>query len=525
MNKITLDYVYSLIDKTKLQRDYFTNPLIVSKNGKGVNEYINRIDLEYLYNILTIDEIALVCNCNINRVNNSIKKYKLKISQTLINNKYKRRSMYLHGVNHPAQLIENINKVKSTKYFKYKDENYNNLEKQKQTILNKYGKSNSFQVEEFKKKAKNTIKEKYGEEIYQKTNIFKNKYKNTCLNRYGVDNYAKTNECKLKIKDTCLEKYGKNHPMQVGYIKDKMFESRFNSKSFESKPEREVKDFLISLNINPIKYKIGEGDSRIEIDLYIPEKNIGIEFNGVWWHSINNKRPINQHYKKSIWANDNGIELIHIWEDQWKAKKELIKTILQSRLGVLNDNKRIYARQCEIREITNKDYKEFCEVNHIQGYRPAKIKLGLYYNNILVQIASFSKTRNVGKAKSQNSKYEYEWVRGCPASNNVIIGGTSKLFKYFVKKYNPVNVLCYADWNLFNGKGYKECGFKFIGYTGPDKFFVIPNSNPLKRVNRNPYKYKEFKELVKNNKLLECYGAGSLKFVWENLTNIGENHE
>ena len=146
--------------------------------------------------------------------------------------------------------------------------------------------------------------------------------------------------------------------------------------------------------------------------------------------------------------------------------------------------------------------------------------MGLFYNDELVQIASFSKTHNIGKAKSQNSKYEYEWVRGCPASNNIVIGGTSKLFKHFIRKYNPQSVLCYADWNLFDGKGYKECGFNFVGYTGPDKFYVIANSKPLVRINRNPYRYSEFKELVKKNKLLECYGAGSLKFEWKSSTNL-----
>ena len=100
-----------------------------------------------------------------------------------------------------------------------------------------------------------------------------------------------------------------------------------------------------------------------------------------------------------------------------------------------------------------KEYREFCILNHIQGYKKASIKLGLFYNNKLVQIASFGKVNNRGKAAMTNKEYDYEWVRGCPASLNYVIGGTSKLFKYFVKHYNPKTVLCYADWNLFNGKG------------------------------------------------------------------------
>lgn len=176
---------------------------------------------------------------------------------------------------------------------------------------------------------------------------------------------------------------------------------------------------------------------------------------------------------------------------------------LKHRLGINKENN-IYARKCTIKEIDNESYKKFCNENHIQGFRPASVKLGLFYNNELVQIASFGKTKD--------KKYEWEWIRGCPASNNSVIGGTSKLFKYFINKYNPNSVLCYADLNLFNGKGYEKCGFEFTGYTGPNKFYV----KQFKRIERNPARYKEYKELVKQNKLLLCYGAGSMRFVWKN---------
>ena len=166
-----------------------------------------------------------------------------------------------------------------------------------------------------------------------------------------------------------------------------------------------------------------------------------------------------------------------------------------------------------MRELSVKEYKEFCELNHIQGYKKASIKLGLFYNNELVQIASFGKVNNRGKATIINKEYDYEWVRGCPASLNYVIGGTSKLFKYFVKHYNPKTVLCYADWNLFNGKGYRECGFELDGYTGPDKFYVTADHH-YTRINRNPYRYQELKSLAIQKKLWTCYGAGSLRFVW-----------
>lgn len=281
-----------------------------------------------------------------------------------------------------------------------------------------------------------------------------------------------------------------------------------------SSGENELKTFIEELGFETKRYISGCGDTRFELDVFIPKLNIAIEYNGAYYHSVNgiNKRIKSYHYNKSMLANKMGIELIHVWEDQWLNQRSLIETILKSRLGVLKED-RIYARKCVVKEIDSNIYRAFCEKNHVQGYRSASVRLGLFYNDELVQIASFNKVRNLGK---QNRTEEWEWIRGCPASLSSVVGGTSKLFNYFVKNYNPSSVLCYADWNLFNGKGYTECGFEFTGYTGPDKFY-IKNRGDRSRLSRNPYKHAEYKELVKKNALFECYGAGSKRFVWTKI--------
>lgn len=87
----------------------------------------------------------------------------------------------------------------------------------------------------------------------------------------------------------------------------------------------------------------------------------------------------------------------------------------------------------------------------------------------------------------------------------------------FIKKYQPKNILCYADWNLFNGRGYTECNFKLTGYTGPDKFYITTD-HKYTRIDRNPHRYKELMNLVQANKLWLCYGAGSLRFEWTSLS-------
>ena len=138
----------------------------------------------------------------------------------------------------------------------------------------------------------------------------------------------------------------------------------------------------------------------------------------------------------------------------------------------------------------------FNEANHLQGHRNAQITYGLFYHGLLVQLMSFSK----------HKKYGWEIIRGCPGSNNIVIGGVSRLFKRFIKDQNPDSVFSYADFNKFDGSGYLNLGMKFIGYTGPDMRWIING----KVFSRNPFKHKEMKEASE----AVLWGSGSKKFLW-----------
>ena len=278
-----------------------------------------------------------------------------------------------------------------------------------------------------------------------------------------------------------------------------------------SKKEQEIADFIKNLNILDLQQtNRNKLDNSLELDIYIPSKNIGIEFNGTYWHSTLMCSDKNYHFNKSKLAQEKGIRLIHIWEYEWdnKIQKEKLKILLKIALGSVGN--KIYARKCEIKQITNKEAKPFNELNHLQGHRNAQVTYGLFYNNELVQLMSFSKTKYNRNLKTDGS---WEIIRGCPASNNIVIGGVSKLFKHFIKDYNPNSIFSYCDFNKFNGKGYEVIGMKFIGYTGPDMKYWL---NKGKIVNRNPTKYKE----NKNNCIAKLYGAGSKKYEWRKKDNV-----
>ena len=253
----------------------------------------------------------------------------------------------------------------------------------------------------------------------------------------------------------------------------------------ESKQHKEIQDLLDSWNIEYFSNNkdILEGK---EIDIWIPSKNIGIEFNGDHWHTVNQKGK-DYHQKKSLLAENKKIFLYHIFEYEWDQPflKNKIINQLKNLLG-LNDN-RVYARQCEIKNVSIKETKEFLNQNHLQGADRSSVKLGLYSNNELVAIMTFCKPRF-------NKKFEWELSRFCCKANTSVIGGASRLFKHFIKN-NSGSILSYSDISHTKGGLYEQLGFKLDHISSPN-YVWIKNHKVLTRYQCQRYKLiNQFPEL------------------------------
>jgi hypothetical protein len=180
---------------------------------------------------------------------------------------------------------------------------------------------------------------------------------------------------------------------------------------------------------------------------------------------------------------------------------------------------KIFARKCQIKEIDNQTYKEFCEQNHIQGYGIAKVRIGLFYCDELVQIMSFSKPRF-------NKNYDWENIRSCTKLNTTVVGGFSKLMKYFKTNYAG-SIITYVDVRYFTGGGYLKNGFKFIKHTEPNYFYFKKNTTELET--RNKYQKHKLKNILPifdetmteyenmlNNNYLRIFDAGNLIMLKNN---------
>jgi hypothetical protein len=438
-----------------------------------------------------------------------------------------------------------INRIRESQKKTY-TEKYNGLhpmqtsitkENFKNSIFNKYGVTHYSKLDEYQEKIKKTKLKKYGNENYN--NI--DKMKSTCVEKYGVDNVSKSDVVKEKRNNTVKVKHFdfiKSHcaakqitPMfseqqYNGYLYNNKYEFRCDvcSKIFETDVykvnhifcnfcnpmdkntlETEIFCFIKSLVNSDVIVK--RKDRTIlngkELDIYIPSKNIAFEFNGLYWHSENaNNIKKFYHLYKSRSCIVKGIRLVHIFENEWVYKKEIVKSVI-SNLIVENDTK-LYARNCVVQQITEFDKNCFLEKNHLQGKDKSSIKYGLYHNNDLVSVMTFVKSRF-------DKNIQYEMYRYCNKLGTRIVGGASKLFKHFVKTHNPISVVSYNDKRFFDGVVYHNLGFNFLENTPPNYWYVTPDYKNI----HNRMKFQKHKL----HKIFANYNSDLTE--WENMTQNG----
>lgn len=299
----------------------------------------------------------------------------------------------------------------------------------------------------------------------------------------------------------------------------------YKEQTFRSNFEKEVVEKINSL-IQETQYSIVtnkhiyNGKEHYEVDILIPELKLAIDCNGLYWHSELIKDDNYYHYKKKEFIENNGYFLIYIWEDEWndKNKQDIIISRLSSKLKL---NQHIYARKCEIKELKPKIYRNFCEENHLHGSVNASIKLGLFYNNELVEVIGLGKVRKlIGSSKNEN---QYELIRLCTKKYINVIGGFSKLIKYAINNFNLNTIYSYADlsWIDLKGISYINSGFQIDKIINNEYWWIV-NSIRENRLNYTKNKLvsqgydKNLTEIdiMHSLKYYRVFGPGNLKLIY-----------
>lgn len=440
-----------------------------------------------------------------------------------VKNKLKNTIRERYGVDNPFQAPDFGNKRNATNLKKYGAEHHLQnpeiMRKQMMTNIERYGAPHISQIESYKKIIKETCEEKYGGVGY-KSSIINEKIRRTNLRKYGNQIACKSTIISNKISDGLKLLSIEKNPRVLGYTDNNMWImkcphddcDKCEDKCYISYAARErdrlnaglelctklapINSGLSSIEIfiknlldeNNITYKtniVGMLSGRQELDIYIPSHNLAIECNGCYWHSTLEKHN-NYHLNKTKICRENGIELIHIWEDWVKNKPEVVKSIILNKLGLLK-NDVIYARKTIIKEVNPKECNDFLERNHIQGKSQSTIKYGLYYNDELVSVMTFSKPRaNMG---GKDHKCQWELVRFCSKLNTRVVGGASKLLNYFIKHYNPDSIISFSSNDISSGQLYKKLGFVSNQKYNQSYWYIEPGT--LKRYHRSSFTKQE----------------------------------
>lgn len=198
-------------------------------------------------------------------------------------------------------------------------------------------------------------------------------------------------------------------------------------------------------------------------------------------------------------AQQKGLKVIHLWEDVYLRKKNLVEARL---LAITGKRERIHARQTIIKRIDRQQASAFLNEHHLQEFVNAYYKYALVYEDELVAVATFSKSRVMNDGVTPYRSYEL--IRFASKTGTTVIGGLSKLLRYFIAQHHPAHIMTYADRDWSGGDGYIKLGFRQTSITPPQSFWTDMNT-----FERLPDTLPSKEQYVK------VWNTGNLKFVFD----------
>jgi hypothetical protein len=491
-------------------------------------------------------KISLICNhCN----KEFETQYKFR------DKKFCSRECYFNSVREGKTNIGRLkdDSVRETRVCKVCDNEFIVRKKQKKTMCSdecrRIWANKPENKDKLKESIKNGVIKKYGvEHIWSVKSI----HKKTMLNRDRDESIRKQKETvrnkhlkKLlpKLKDNgikLLDEYSKNKNGNTSLpynFKCLVCDNIFNStllgsgiiprctKCYNNIKNNKLETFITDfLNDNDIKF-ITNSRKIIppkEIDIFIPDYNLAIELNGLYWHGELNGKDKNYHIKKTKNCYNKNITLLHFSEDDIINKGNIILSILRNKLK-LNTNK-IYARKCIIKKIDNKQKTIFMNNNHLGGGNTKdSVSYALLYNNEIVSVMSFSK-RKITKGTPS-----WEISRFANKLNHTVIGSFSRLFNKFLLEYNPDMVISYVDLRLssydYKKSVYYNNGMELDSYTPPNYWYFYRSDNKEKFhrykfrkdvLVKEGFDYNKTEwEIMKERGFDRLWDCGNIKFIYK----------
>ena len=385
------------------------------------------------------------------------------------------------------------------------------VDKRKSTMVERYGVDHALQSPEIKSKFNATLMDRYGtDNLYS---AFADQRKSTNIERYGTETPLASKIIQQKAAATLFDNTGyKTNFHRINDTPELQKKAYYNN--MESRKEKNPAmydyDHIISVLENnsyakassmldmyqpylrSVVERVGRTDllpkksyyetligkfldtlgiayvtntrsiiTPYELDFYIPDHNLAIEFNGLSWHSeVSGKKDSTYHLNKTLMCNRLGISLVHIFQDEWDDYEESIKSILKTKMGIKKTT--LYARNLSLVETSAVDTRGFLDTYHLQGFCSATKYYVATLDDTIVAAMTF-------RRKHGNT---YELSRYCIHPDYSIVGIAQRLFKCFTSSTKYDIIFTYSDRRYFDGRIYDALGFEYDGETKPNYWYI-----------------------------------------------------
>ena len=276
-----------------------------------------------------------------------------------------------------------------------------------------------------------------------------------------------------------------------------------------SRAEIEVADYVRTL-VDDLATSTRKVIAPYELDMWVPSRSVAIEFNGLYWHSEDAGKGRYYHQKKWQRCADQGVQLITVWEDDWRDRRAICERMIARKLGVSSE-RRVNARSTTVGVVDREQARDFLAEHHIQGVTAMSEAFGLWDGGELVAVMCM-KWRTAS---------EVELVRY--ATSAIVRGGHSRLLKYAIAQMGPRRVVTFADRAVSDGGLYEKCGFVADSDLRPDYTYYFGGE----RVHKFAFRLKRFRndpalvwdeswteeQAAAENKIPRIWDCGKTRYV------------
>lgn len=437
-----------------------------------------------------------------------------------------------YGGNAPSCSKTIQKKMEQSNIERYGDDfKQKNAEKSRQAIQRLYGVSNVSQLESTKDKKIQASRKRFGTNHPMQFSDVRERTLATLKEKYNVDNINRINipqaSLHLLNDSNFLMSFHvhQGHPLNhIATLLGVSYKCVYNAMVIHDIPitktnnpisvgEQEVFDFVKTLcpDAEQSNRTVLRGK---ELDIFIPELKIAIEYCGLYWHSSAHSRITRNYHKNKLEeCNRQGIRLITLFENEWLYSKSIVKKKIQHILSKSSDRV-IYARNTHIRQLTNDVAKAFHKKHHIQGMpKVSSISIGAFdEDEECVAVMTFTKRKSY-----------CELVRFSTSCR--VVGGFSKMFKYATTTQNIDHdvFVSFVDCRWSTSDVYKQCGWEVDSFLPPDykyvegdrlvhKFNYRHKNLPNKLTNYDPT-LSEYQN-TKNHNVHRVYDCGKIRMKW-----------